>query len=143
MNYKNQNKLFEKYKTRNFIRIFFLLGFLLVVIRLENFLYTAEDDCSYPDLVNNELVISEQPTEDWILTDYNDFSDYNECMTSHVYKTGILHSYKIAIYSYNYLIFLKIKTVSSDHFFSSNIISILQKNNIWHKSSEEGPAQVS
>ena len=143
MNYKDQNNLFKIYHIRNLLRIFFLLGFILLVIRLENFLYSNEDDYCYPDLVNNELVISEQPTEDLILNNYNIYSGYHGDLISHVYETSILHSYKIAIYSYNCLILVKFKTLITKPIGNSNILSILQNSNIWHKSSEEGPTLLS
>ena len=143
MNYESKNNLFKEYQIRYLLRIFFLLGLLLVVIKLENFLYTTEVDNCYPVLVNNELVINEQPTEDFILNNYNNYNDSHESLISHVYGTRILHSYKIAICSYNCMLFVKFKTLIAKPIGYSNIISILQNSNIWHKSSEEGPTQVS
>jgi hypothetical protein len=143
VNYKVKNILFKNHQIKYLLRIFFLLVLLFVVIRLENFLYTTEDDNCYPILENNELVISEQPAQDFILNTYNKYCDYHESLISHVYGTSILHSYKIATYSYSSLLLVKFKTLITKPIGNSNIISILQNCNIWHTSSEEGPTQVS
>lgn len=143
MNYEDKDILFKKHQIKYLLRIFFLLVLLFVFIRLENFLYTTEDDNCYPLLENNELVISEQPAEDFILNTYNKFSDYHESLISHVCGTSIFHSYKIEAFSYSCLLSVKFKTLITKPIGNSNIISILQNCNIWHTSSEEGPTQVS
>lgn len=143
MSYEDKNILFKKHQIKYLLRIFFLLVLLFVFIRLENFLCTTEDDKCYPALENNELVISEQPAEDFILSTYNKYNNYHESLISHGYGTSIFHSYKIAAYTYSCLISIKFKTLITKPIGNSNIISILQNCNIWHTSSEEGPTQVS
>jgi len=144
VNYESRNNIFGNHQIRSLFRIFFFLGLLLAIIRLENLLYTTEDNDCYPILVNNELVISEQPSETLILIDtYNNYINYHESLISHDYGTSILHSYKVATYSYSCMLSVKFKTLISKPVGNSTIISILQNSNIWHKSAEEGPTQLS
>ena len=139
MNKLHFYSLLKNHHTGNLLRIFFLLGFLIAGIRLETFIYSSVDNYSYSENVNNELVTYESPKADLILTDFNGYDNYNVSITSTVYEPCISHSFKIAVYSYNRLIISKLKTLRSACFLSSNIITILQKNNISHKSPEEGP----
>ena len=134
MYFNNLNKLFKKNQARYLLNIFFLLGFLLAGSRFENFLYVTENNCYYSDLPTNELVISEQATGELSLTD--DDSKY-EGIINYSCEPAVSQFYKIALRSYNCRILLKFKTIISNHIINSNIISILQKNNTWHKSSEE------
>ncbi len=85
-------------------------------------------------MTTNEFVFSEQATEELNLTDEN---SNDESIINYNYGPPVSQFYKIALRSYNCRILLKFKTNISNHIINSNIISILQKNNTWHKSSEE------
>lgn len=134
MNYK---KFYIKIQAKYLINILFLIGFVIAGIRLENYLYETEDYCNNPVLENNELVLPEQPKEEYILTDYN---DRHEDISYDIVDTRNISSYKFTIISYNSFILNKFKTIITNHIYHSDIISILQKNNIWHKSFGEEPS---
>ena len=136
MNYYNHNKLLIKKQTGYIIDLLFILSLFIAVIKLENYLYNTENYSFYPDLVNNELILSEQIAENSNLSDYN---DYCGNITYHNFEASHLSLFKIAVYSYNCLVFIKFKTIISNHIIHLNIISILQKNNTWHKSPEDKP----
>lgn len=140
MNYNYLKILIRKIQSKHFLIILFLTGLLITGIRIENYFYVFED--YYYDLVpaNNELVRSDQPEEKLILTDYD--NNFNE-LTSSSNEAAIFHSYTILVYSYNCLLLVKFKTLITKPAGNSNIISILQNSNIWHKSSEEGPVLIS
>lgn len=133
----NYSKFFDKIRAKYIINTFFLIGFIIAGIRLENYLYETENYSNNPVLANNELVISEQYEEEYILTDYN---DTNDGISYDIVDTRNICSYKFTIISYNKFILNKFKTIISNHIIYSDIISILQKNNIWHKSSVEEPS---
>ena len=137
MNYK---KFYSKIQAKYLINILFLIGFVIAGIRLENYLYETEDYCNNPVLENNELVLPEQPKEEYILTDYN---DRHEDISYDIVDTRNISSYKFTIISYNSFILNKFKTIITNHIYHSDIISILQKNNIWHKSFGEEPSFLS
>ena len=140
MNYNYLKILIRKIQSKHFLIILFLTGFLITGIRIENYFYVFED--YYYDLVpaNNELVRSDQPEEKLILTDYD--NNFNELLSSGN-EAAIFHSYTIPVYSYNCLLLVKFKTLITKPAGNSNIISILQNSNIWHKSSEEAPVLIS
>jgi len=137
MNYK---KFYSKIQAKYLISILFLIGFVIAGIRLENYLCETEDYCNNPVLENNELVLPEQPKEEYILTDYN---DRHEDISYDIVDTRNISSYKFTIISYNSFILNKFKTIITNHIYHSDIISILQKNNIWHKSFGEEPSFLS
>jgi len=132
----NYRKLFDKILAKYIINAFFLIGFIIAGVRLENYLYETEDYYNIPVLVNNELVLSEQPDEEYILADYDDNHDD---ISYNVVETRKFISYNFAIISCNSFIANKYKTIISNHIFHFDISSFLQKNNIWHKSSREEP----
>ena len=140
MNYNYLKILIRKIQSKHFLIILFLTGFLITGIRIENYFYVFED--YYYDLVpaNNELVKSDQQEEKLILTDYD--NNFNELIYSSN-EAAIFHSYTIPVYSYNCLLLVRFKTLITKPVSNSNIISILQNSNIWHKSSEEGPVLIS
>ena len=140
MNYNYLKILIRKIQSKHFLIILFLTGFLITGIRIENYFYVFKD--YYYDLVpaNNELVRSDQPEEKLILTDYD--NNFNELIYSSN-EAAIFHSYTIPVYSYNCLLLVRFKTLITKPVSNSNIISILQNSNIWHKSSEEGPVLIS
>ena len=116
MYFNNLDKLFKKNQARYLFNIFFLLGFILAGNRFEKFLYVTEDYCYYSDLKTNELVISEQATEELSLTD--DDSNY-EGIINYSCKPPVSQFYKIALRSYNCRILLKFKTNISNHIINS------------------------
>ena len=136
----NSKKFFSKVQAKYLINIFFLIGFVIAGIRLENYLYETEDYCNIPVLEKNELVLPEQPKEEYILTDYN---DKHEGISYDIVDTRNIYAYKFTIISYNSFILNKFKTITANHIYHSDIISILQKNNIWHKSFGEEPSFLS
>jgi len=133
-------KFSDKIQAKYLINILFLIGFIIAGIRFENYLYETEDYYNIPVLANNELVLSEQPNEEYILADYDDNQDD---ISYDVIETRKICSYKFAIISYNSFIVNKFKTIISNYIFHFDISSILQKNNIWHKSSGEEPGLLS
>ena len=137
MNYK---KFSDKIQAKYLINIFFLIGFIIAGIRLENYLYKTENCFNIPFSANNELVLSEQPKEELILTDYG---NKHEGISNNVDKTRNIFSYKIAVISYNSYIINKFKTIISNYICHFDIIPILQKNNIWHKSPGQEPSILS
>ena len=140
MYYNYLRILFRKIQSKYLLNILFLVGFLIAGIRIENYFNVFED--YYYDIVpaNIELVRSDQPEEKLILTDFD--NNFNE-LTSLSWESVIFHSYAIAVYSYNCLLYAKFKALITKTIGNSNIISILQNSNIWHKSYEESPAFVS
>jgi len=139
----NLNKFFKRTQAKYLLNILFLIGFLIIGSKLENYLYAFDDYYDSPNPSYKELVFSEQPEEKILLvTDLSSDSD-SEDILGNVCKGELIHSYKIAIHSYNQLILTKYKVAISNPIFNSGIISVLQSNNIWHKSSEEEPGSVS
>ena len=66
----NYSKFFDKIRAKYIINTFFLIGFIIAGIRLENYLYETENYSNNPVLVNNELVISEQYEEEYIFVKF-------------------------------------------------------------------------
>jgi hypothetical protein len=136
----NYNKITNKIRTRYLINIFLLVGFVLVVTRLEKYFNKAEDYSYNPVLVNNELVINEQPNDELIIKDDTKKQEGKSC---NVEDAKNIYSYTFTIIAYNSLIHNKFGTIVSNHISHIKITSILQKNNIWHKSLGEKPAILS
>ena len=136
----NYMKFSDKIQAKYLINILFLIGFIIAGVRFENYLYETEDYYNIPVLANDELVLSEQPNEEYILADYDDNHDD---ISYDVVETRKIYSYKFAIISYNSFIVNKFKTIISNHIFHFDISSFLQKNNIWHKSFGEEPSFLS
>lgn len=133
MDYK---KIANKIRVWYIINIFFLIGFIIAGTRLENYFYETEDYYSNPFLANSELVINEQPNEEFILSD----DDYgHEGTSNNIDVIRSIYSYKFTINFYNRLVQNKYKTIISNYNFHLDIISIIQKKNIWHTSSSEEP----
>ncbi|MCP4180703.1 MAG: hypothetical protein GY756_23330 [bacterium] len=124
----------SKIQVKYLKNIFFLIVLFFACIRLENYFHETDDCFNNPILVNNELLISEQIKEEYVLTDYK---DNHEAISCDPVETIEKLSYSFAIISYNKLIVSRFKTMNSNHIFHNDIISILQKNNIWHQSIEE------
>jgi hypothetical protein len=133
MDYK---KFSDKIRAKYLINIFLLIGFLIAGIRLEYYLYETQDYYDKPVLANNELVLNEQSSEEYILSEHGDKKEH---IPYYVDDISNIYSYRFTNKSYNSLVLNKYKTIISNYNFHSVIISILQKNNIWHKSSGEQP----
>lgn len=136
----NCQKIANKIQSKYFINFFLLIGFILAVTRLEKFFNESEDFSYYPVLEYNELVINELSSDEHNLKHYY---DKNESKSYNVENTKNTYSYKLSILGHNSLLNNKFITVKLNHISHRNIISILQKNNIWHKSSEEEPINFS
>ena len=89
----NYMKFSDKIQAKYLIYILFLIGFIIAGIRLENYLYETEDYYNIPVLANDELVLSEQPNEEYILADYDDNHDD---ISYDVVETRKIYSYKFA-----------------------------------------------
>ena len=133
MDYK---KFSDKIQVKYLINIFFLIGFIIAGTRLENYLYETENYYNIPIPANNELVLSEKSKQGYLLTDYN---DKHVDISHDVVDTRNVYLYKYTILTYNSFIINKLKTIISKSIIHLDIISTLQKNNIWHKSSGEEP----
>jgi len=133
MNYK---KISNKVQVRYLINIFLLVGFVIASTKLENHFNNSKDYSYIPVLVNNELVINEPANEKNISKHYYSKSENLFYNVEEIVNT---HSYSLIIIGYNSFIRNKFKTIILKYISLRDIISILQKNNIWHKSSEEVP----
>lgn len=136
----NYIKITNRIRTKYFINIFLFIGFALVVTKLENYFYDTEDYTYNPIPVNNELVINKHSNEELISTHY---CDEHESKSTNVEDTNHIYSNKLTIIGHNSLINSQFKTVELNQLSHIYFISILQKNNIWHKSSKEEPGILS
>ena len=132
-------KFFDIIQAKYLIKVAFIIGFLLAGIRLENHLYETGNWKHNPVLANNELVLSEQPNEGPIFTVYD---DKHVSISYDIVGTKNIDSYKFILLAYNSHIHHRLIKVISLHIFPSDIISFLQNNNIWHKSSGEEPGML-
>ncbi len=123
-------------RARDLFKIFLLIGFVLVSTRLENFHYQCADYYYNPIQVINELVIHEQSNEDHILWGYDEKHEVSLARTEVIRS---IESYTYTINSHNGLILTKYKAIISNTNYYSEIISIIQKTNISHKSSKKEP----
>ncbi len=133
MNYK---KITNRIRKRYIINIFLLIGFILVIARLERYFNKVEDYPHNPILVYNELVINDQSIDELIIEDNANIQEgksFNDDEARNIY------SYTFTIEAYNSILHNKYLTILSNHIFLINITSILQMNNIWHASSIEEP----
>lgn len=137
MNYK---RISYKIQARYLINIFFLVGFIIASTKLEDYFNNSEDYSYNPVLVNNELVINELNNEEIISKHYY---DKNEIKSYHVEEIKNTYSNTLTIIGCNSFINNKFKTIILSYISLRNFTSILQKNNIWHKSSEEEPGILS
>lgn len=133
MNYK---KIINRARARDHYKIFLLIGFVLASTKLENFHNQSEDYYHNPVQVKIELVIYEQSKEEHILWGYDEKHDVTTARTEVIRS---FYSYTYTINSYNGLILTKYNAIISNTNYYSDIISIIQKNNIWHKSSKKEP----
>ncbi len=132
----NEEKIRYRARTRDLFKIFLLIGFVLACTRLENFHFQSENDYHYPIQVKIELVICEQSNDEHVLLGYDEKHEAKLARTEVIQS---FHSYTYTIKSYNGLILTMYKAISSNINYYSEIISIIQKNNIWHKSSKKEP----
>ena len=123
--------------TRYLIRFLFITGLIITVLRLENFLYENKSSNYQPVQANNELVLSELSEPDQIYRAFNDNQDYESVA---VEKANSTFSYKVKIRLYNNHINIKFKSIQFNYFYNADVVTIIQKSNIWHKSSTEEPA---
>jgi hypothetical protein len=133
MNYK---QITNNVRVRDLFKIFLLIGFVIASTRIENFHYQREDYNDRPIQVNTELVISEQSNKENILW-WQDVKHDISAASNEVILS--FYSYTYVIKLYNGLILTAYKTIISNTKYYSEIISIIQKTNIWHKSSKKEP----
>ena len=120
-----------------FLRFVFILTALIYLVKAESSLYTPTNYCDDPIQTKIELVVSTaleydlslykldappKQTRDFTHT-HIDFSSINKFALLH-YHNYVLHQ----LNSFN-------RTFTLHH----QLTSILQKNNIWHQSSDEDP----
>ncbi len=129
----NYNKFSNKIRPVYLFNIFFLL--LILSLKLNNYLSDNEDYYEYAIPTYSELVISKQQNREPSVVTHG--FQFNYTLKNVCEVEIVSRSYKNANLSYNHLILTKIKTIISTPVYTSNIISILQSNNIWHKSPEE------
>lgn len=113
-------------------KIFLFIGFVLVSTRIERFHSQGKYYCDNPIQVINELPLSEQSDEAHYLLVYEDGQKDSSA------RTDILpgySSYTYSILSYKVLILTRYKVIVSNTYLCYDIISVIQKSNIWHKSS--------
>jgi hypothetical protein len=132
----NYNKITNRVRARDLFTIFLLIGFVLASTRLENFHYQCEDYYYNPKQVNNELVLYEDSYEEQFLWVYNEKHEVSLARTEVIRS---IESYTYTINSYNGLILTEYKAIISNTNYYSEIISIIQKTNISHKSSKKEP----
>ncbi|MDX5584422.1 MAG: hypothetical protein QNK20_05745 [Aureibaculum sp.] len=120
------------------LHIIFIL--LILGFKLSNYLFENDEYSEYTNLEYSEVVFSEQANGEPFLTNHSFFFNYS---FDNVCEPDLLYSYKNDILLYNRSILIKFKNLISAHVSTSNIISILQSNNIWHKSLDEEPSTFS
>jgi len=126
----------NRVQARYLLKILFYIGFVFACTRVENFHFQNLEFSYHLIHVNNELVIDDQPNKDHILLDYDERPEVSSA------RTELIHckdTYGHAIISYNALILTKYKAIISSTKYRSAIISIIQRTNIWHKSSPKEP----
>jgi len=133
MNYK---RITKRVRVRDLFKILLLIGFVLASTRLENFHRQSEDYYYNLAQVNNELVIYEHSNDKHIFLG-ND--EEHEVASTRTEFNQSVHSFTYTINSYNGIILTVYKAIISNINYCSEIISIIQKTNIWHKSSNEEP----
>ncbi len=108
----------------------------MLVSRFENYLFETYDYYNYSNIAYNEWLISdvEEKDDNRIATTKG---NYLIETPKQIYSTEFVVLYKHVLFSHNRLIFTRFKTSKFYTSISANIISIVQKNNISHKSAEE------
>jgi hypothetical protein len=116
------------------INLFFILtGFYLV--RAQSSFYVPTDHCCDPIQTKIELVVSIGPENEISFfeldTPPKQIPDF-----THTHN-GLLTTYKFALYDYNNYVQHQLNSFERIFDPSHQLISILQKHNIWHQSSDE------
>ncbi len=128
----NYNKFSDKTRPIYLLNILFLL--LILGIKLNNYLSENDEYYEYSIPTYSELVFSKQANDE---PSFNAHNFYPNHTVENVCEGEVFSSYKNAVLSCNHLIIIKFKILISTPVYTSNIISIIQRNNIWHKSPEE------
>lgn len=108
----------------------------MLVSRFENYLFETYDYYNYSNIAYNELLISDDDEEDENRIAAKK-GNYLIETPKQIYSTEFVVLYKHVLFSHNRLISTKFKTSKFYTSINTNVISILQKNNISHKSTEE------
>ena len=123
-----------KIRARYLLNIFFLI--LILGLKLSNYLSDREEHYEFTIPTYNELVFSEHAREEQSFKSYSVSLYY---ILDKIREPDVSHSYKNAILTYNKRILLNFRVLNSNPIYNSNIISFMQCNNIWHKSTEKEP----
>lgn len=123
-----------------FFKIIFILNALIYIIKFENSLCTPTYDCNSPNQTRIELIFTGQsnhPKSFYKLSIPLKTTPFTPLIAdlSSINKHSLNH--------YNNCIRYQIKYYKSHFDFNHQIISILQKNNIWHQSSDEDSHRLS
>jgi len=115
---------------------FFIISYVFIsTLQIENSLYIPTDYCFYHSQIEIELVLSEKS--------HYDISFYNLNTSQKQTKDFTLAAFdfppvnKCLLIQYNNLVLHQLKSLEYNFYSNHRHISILQKNNIWHQSSDE------
>lgn len=136
MNCINLNNFLKKFQTKYLLKILFLIGFLILVTKFENYLYSNDANHNCKSNTYNEWVIGElaDSEEELPITEKR---NYTKEISDDIQVSEFVVLYKFALFAHNHSISIKFK-VSNVHIpYNANEIAVQQKNNIWHKSDKE------
>ena len=124
-----------------FFKIIFILNALIYIIKFENSLCTPTYDCNSPNQTRIELIVTGRP-------DYN--LSFCKCNTSPkqathftLTTTDLSSINKYSLIHFNNCILHQLKSLKYTFSPFYQLISILQKNNIWHQSSDDDSHRLS
>jgi hypothetical protein len=123
-------------KEKDFLKVFLICAIVLFNLRIENFNFQKKYYTCRLNEFYTELVIKKDFNAGYSYT-----SAEPKCADS-VFRTEITHHYishKYAGISYNHQVVILQKVLKSNICYHSGVISILQKCNNWHTSSESEP----
>jgi len=124
-----------------FVRFFILLSTIVYLIKIESSLFVHTDYCYHPEQTEIELVFSERPE---YLPNFNlEYNSYLKSQKPIIDSEHTRHDYpsinKYLLINFNNYVLNKLYTLKFSSIHNDLFVSSLQKNNIWHQSSDEDP----
>ena len=123
------------------IRFFFLLSAIVILVKAESGLYYHTDYCYHYSQTVIELVVSEGLDYNFGFRNINDPQDEIADFSCAGFDFSLTQSHSLI--QFNNYVLHQLKSLSSTLHPNHSIISILQKNNTWHQSSDEDPSFLS
>lgn len=118
-----------------FIRFFFILTALVYLVKAESSLYAPIQLCYYSYPTEIELVVSSEP--EYGLSFQETGAHPQQITVSTHAQIDFSAIYKSALFIYDRYVLQQLKSFNQTFTLRHRLTSVLQKSNIWHRSSDE------